>query len=46
MHSVGMALTEASEPSAKVFTVGAEAENMVFSVGLDVDVPNVAVVDI
>ena len=40
-----MGLAKLDEPVAKVFVVGAEAENVVFAVGLDVDVPHIGVVD-
>ena len=41
-----MGLAKLDEPVAKVFVVGAEAENVVFAVVLDVDVPHIGVVDI
>ncbi len=46
MHPIGICLAKLGEPVGKVLIVGAKAENMVFAVGLDVDVPKVAVVDI
>ena len=46
MHSIGIRLAKLGEPVGKVLIVGAEAENVVFAVGLDVDVPHIGVVDI
>ena len=45
MHSIGIRLAKLGEPVGKVLIVGAEAENVVFAVGLDVDVPHIGVVD-
>ena len=45
MHSIGIALAKLGEPFAKA-ALGAKAENMVFAIGLDVDVPNIGVVDV
>ena len=41
-----MGLAKLDEPVAKVFVVGAEAENVVFAVVLNVDVPHIGMVDI
>ena len=38
-------MAKLGEPVGKVLIVGAEAENVVFAVGLDVDVPHIGVVD-
>ena len=46
MHPIGIDLAKLGKPVGKVLIVGAEAENVIFAVGLDVDVPNIAVVDI
>ena len=46
MHSIGIRLAKLGEPVGKVFVVRAKAENMVFAVGLDVDVPHIGVVDV
>ena len=40
-----MGLAKLDEPVAKVFVVGAKAENVVFAVVSDVDVPHIGVVD-
>ena len=45
MHSIGICLAKLGEPFAKA-ALGAKAENMVFAVGLDVDVPHIGVVDV
>ena len=45
MHPIGIDLAKLSEPFAKA-ALGAKAENMVFAVGLDVDVPHIGVVDV
>ena len=45
MHSIGIRLAKLGKPVGKVLIVGAEAENVVFAVGLDVDVPHIGVVD-
>ena len=46
MHSIGIDLAKLGEPVGKVLIVGAKAENIVFAVVLDVDVPHIGVVDI
>ena len=46
MHSIGIDLAKLGEPVGKVLIVGVEAENVVFAVVLDVDVPHIGVVDI
>ena len=46
MHPIGIDLAKLGKPVGKVLIVGAEAENVIFAVGLDMDVPNIAVVDI
>ena len=40
-----MGLAKLDEPVAKVFVVGAKAENVVFAVVSDVDVPHIGFVD-
>ena len=45
MHPIGICLAKLGEPFAKA-ALGAKAENMVFAVGLDVDVPHIGVVDV
>ena len=39
-------MAKLGEPVGKVLIVGAKAENMVFAVGLDVNVPHIGVVDV
>ena len=46
MHSIGIRLAKLGESVGKVFVVRAKAENMVFAVGLDVNVPHIGVVDV
>ena len=46
MHPIGIDLAKLGKPVGKVLIGGAKAENVIFAVGLDVDVPNIAVVDI
>jgi len=46
MHPIGIDLAKLGESVAKVLIVGAKAENIVFAVVLDVDVPHIGVVDI
>lgn len=44
MHPIGIDLAKLGEPFAKA-ALGAKAENMVFAVGLDVDVPHIGVIN-
>lgn len=46
MHPIGIRLAKLGEPVGNVFVVRAKAENVVFAVSLDVDVPHIGVVDV
>lgn len=46
MHPIEICLAKLGEPVGKVLIVAEKAENMVFAVGLDVNVPHIGVVDV